>query len=314
MKRLNNTELYLSTFLKKFAKESKGSCFFEEDDLLPVFRTSPENLPETNNRFYDSRLESYEKNLHITFDTHNESELDVRKMLTASISPESKTVLELGSGTGRDSLLFLEEYQNVNLIMLEPAPGMLDFARQKLRQKGLHGLALQAPAEQIPLPDNTVDAVYSFGGFNEFVDKPKVLSEIERVSKPGSKILLADEGIPVWWRETDFYKVLVHTNPQFASVPPLDILPPSSAQVQLRWVIGETFWVLNYEVSEGEPRGNFDIPIPGKRGGTLSTRYFGKVEGVSKELRRLIDIEVDKSEMSEHQLIEKAVRNFLKQG
>lgn len=293
--------------LRKLAEVPGGSFSFEEDELVPLFRVDQSNQPESNNNFYNSRVEAYDANLHITFDTHGLVERDVRKDLINSIDPLGRDVLEVGSGTGRDSEIILEEFPTTKLIMLEPADRMMDACVIKLRKKGLKALGLLAKVEEIPLPNDSVDAVYSFGGFNEFEDKKKALAEIERVSRSGAKVLIADEGIPWWWRETDFFHVLSHTNPQFKSFPPLEDLPASCKNTVLRWVIGETFWVITYEVSKTPPSANFDITIPGRRGGTLATRYYGKTEGISRELRKRLDDHLAESNISEHEFLEEAV-------
>ncbi len=55
----------------------------------------------------------------------------------------------------------------------------------------------------------------------------------------------------------------------------------------LRWIIGGAFYVIEYEVAVGEPTANFDIEIPGPRGGTPRTRYYGQLEGVTAEAKDL---------------------------
>jgi SAM-dependent methyltransferase len=54
---------------------------------------------------------------------------------------------------------------------------------------------LAAPAERMPLPDGSVDAVFSSNAF-QFVDVPAVLAEARRVLRPGG-LLYAHFG-PVW--------------------------------------------------------------------------------------------------------------------
>ncbi len=57
-------------------------------------------------------------------------------------------------------------------------------------------------AHYLPYPDNYFDATYSFGAMGEFSDKKNVFKEIIRVTKPGGKIVVGDESIPVWLRKT----------------------------------------------------------------------------------------------------------------
>ena len=61
-------------------------------------------------------------------------------------------------------------------------------------------------------------------------------------------------------------------------------------------------------VGEGEPVGNFDIEIPGIRGGTLRTRYLGQLESVTPETKRLIERAREKRGISMHQWLEEVTR------
>ena len=48
-------------------------------------------------------------------------------------------------------------------------------------------------AEDLPFADNSFDIVFHSGGINFFSDKAKVISEMIRVTKPRTKILIANE-------------------------------------------------------------------------------------------------------------------------
>ncbi len=303
----------METWQKLFVDYGQASGFLVDSSssLCPIIQGQLMRRHLENNAFYDSRLEAYDENLHLTFDAHGEVEAVVRKDLISRMSPDGKTILELGAGTGRDSVIFLGSFDDVRLLVLEPAPGMLRAALEKIIKIGEPALAIHSGAEKIPLPDDSVQGVYSFGGFNEFADKKAVMNEIVRVCEPGAKVLLCDEGIPPWWRNTDFYRILRHTNAQFESQAPLEYLPVEARNVELFWVVGETFWVISFDVAAGPPQGNFDIPIPGAKGGTLNTRYFGQVEGVSSEVREALSDYVSSGIESEHSVLEKALRNYL---
>ena len=58
--------------------------------------------------------------------------------------------------------------------------------------------ALEAPAEQIPLPDESCDAVFAAQCFHWF-DRERALPELRRVLRPGGGLVLVWN----WWDERD---------------------------------------------------------------------------------------------------------------
>jgi len=89
--------------------------------------------------------------------------------------------------------------------------------------------------------------------------------------------------MPTWLRNTDFGKVLMNSNPHYKYNLPLEYLPIEARNVKLEWIIGGVFYVITFDVGEGMPHADIDFQIPGVRGGSHRTRYYGHLEGVSKE-------------------------------
>jgi hypothetical protein len=151
--------------------------------------------------------------------------------------------------------------------------------------------------------------LFQFGGVGEFSDIKAFFSEAVRVVRPGGRVVTGDESMPVWLRATEFSRLLTFTNPQYAAPLPLDCLPIEARNVNLRWIIGGTFYLIDFVVGEGEPPANFDFVIPGPRGGTRRSRYYGQLEGVTPETKALAQKARQRMNVSMHEWLERIVRD-----
>ncbi|MBT9501941.1 MAG: methyltransferase domain-containing protein [Burkholderiaceae bacterium] len=260
--------------------------------------------------FYDGRSETYDQYLHLTFFTHGEDETKVRNGFADLLElTRDSTVLEVAAGSGRDSEIIAQRLGAEGKLFLQDlSPGMLAKARERMHTCEVPTSFSISDASALPYPDHTFDAVFSFGGLGEFPDIRGALAEMVRVCKPGGKVVVGDESIPVWLRSTEFAKILSTTNPQFMAPLPLEHMPVQAREVCVRWVIGGVFYLIDFRVAEGPPTGNFDYPIPGPRGGTLRSRYEGQLEGVSVEAKEMAHQARQRRGMSMHAWLEEAVR------
>jgi SAM-dependent methyltransferase len=90
-------------------------------------------------------------------------------------------ILDLGAGTGKLTALLAELGADVTAV--EPDPGMLAELRRQLPSVR----ALAGPAEAIPLPDRSVDAVLCAQSLHWF-DMSRAVPEIARVLVPGGAL------------------------------------------------------------------------------------------------------------------------------
>jgi SAM-dependent methyltransferase len=104
----------------------------------------------------------------------------------ASLNP-GETVLDLGSGGGLDVLLSARRVGPAGTAYgLDASPDMLALARANAAAAGLtNTVFLHGHIEDIPLPDEHVDAVISNCVICLSADKPRVLAEAFRVLRPG---------------------------------------------------------------------------------------------------------------------------------
>ena len=105
-----------------------------------------------------------------------------------NIKPGSK-MLDVGSGTGVFIPFLLSKIGNRGqIVALDVAEEML----RRARAKGFNGVVacLNADVANIPLPDETFDAVVCYSSFPHFQDKPKALGEIYRVTRSGGYLFI----------------------------------------------------------------------------------------------------------------------------
>lgn len=105
-----------------------------------------------------------------------------------------ESVLDLGCGAGLDLCLYAQMVGPTGkLFGLDLSPLMLDKARSNLASLGVANVEwLLAPADAIPLADDSVDLVTANGIYNLSPDKDAVMREVARVLKPGGRTIFAE--------------------------------------------------------------------------------------------------------------------------
>ena len=113
-------------------------------------------------------------------------------LLHANLKPDEH-VLDLGCGAGLDSILAARQVGPKGRVYgVDLAPGMLAAAHSAVFEALLQNVTLlEAPAEQLPLPDGSVDGLLINGLFNLVPDKP-VAREVARALRPGGRLLGAE--------------------------------------------------------------------------------------------------------------------------
>jgi SAM-dependent methyltransferase len=106
----------------------------------------------------------------------------------AELHPRER-VLDLGCGTGNAALLAARAGAEVTGV--DPAPRLLEIARERLAAEGLEGSFVVGDAQRLPFRDGEFDAVLSVFGVIFAADAERALSEAMRVLKPAGRLLLS---------------------------------------------------------------------------------------------------------------------------
>jgi SAM-dependent methyltransferase len=97
------------------------------------------------------------------------------------LPPGARDVLDLGAGTGKLTTRLVE--RGLDVVAVDPLAEMLELLSSALPDTP----ALLGTAEQIPLPDDSVDAVLVAQAWHWF-DPQRAIAEIARVLRPGGRL------------------------------------------------------------------------------------------------------------------------------
>jgi ubiquinone/menaquinone biosynthesis C-methylase UbiE len=103
-------------------------------------------------------------------------------VLVLTMPREDALLLDDGCGTG-----MLLQRLDSPVVGLDISPHLLKTAKEKIKTE--QDLIL-CDAEQLPLRDSVFDGVYAITLIQNTPDKAKTVTEIKRVSRPGSKIIV----------------------------------------------------------------------------------------------------------------------------
>ncbi|MGH1461487.1 MAG: malonyl-ACP O-methyltransferase BioC [Neptuniibacter sp.] len=129
---------------------------------------------------------------------------------------QSGPIMDLGCGTGYFTPLLRHQYPSSDLLNLDLALGMLQFA--KLNRPAVNTHWLCADAEALPLGDKSIGLIYSSLAIQWCENLTQLFTEVERILKPGGQFVFSTLGpstlseLRYAWSEADTY---VHVN-QFA--------------------------------------------------------------------------------------------------
>ncbi len=300
---------------------SASNMSYELKEGIPHFIASGQLSKielETKQQYEEYYTEEFYDNIMAwLFESFYEDEEHVREAMieVLDLKPNER-VLEIGCGTGCDSFRIARQLgADGELFLQDLSSSMVAITKNKLLRdyKNL-GLACKlnffvSSARNLPFPDNYFDAVFHFGGFNNFEDPKATLAEFSRIVKEGGKVVVGDESVPPWLEGTTFGDIVCTNNPLFKCKVPLAHLPECAREVNVRWLLGNCFYLIDFRVGDGPPPLNLDLAHKGRRGGTMRTRYYGQLEGVTLEAKEMAQKAAEQKGVSLHAWLDELVRN-----
>lgn len=292
---------------------------FPVEDGVPNFLWPPElgDRESKTKAEYDRVAEQiYDAALNWQFAAIYEDEENVRELMVNMLDPKpGARILEVGCGTGRDSFRLARRLNSSGELFLQDlSPGMVHTCVRRMAEydSNLHFQCRLhysiANAAYLPFPSDFFDSVFHFGGFNEFSDQKAAAEEFARVVKPGGTVLFGDESVGPWLRDAEFGKIVTTNNPLFAHPLPLGSLPTCARDVNVRWIMANCFYVITFKKGDGPPPLNLDLVHQGWRGGSMRSRYYGVMEGVTPEAKELAKQAAARCGVSLHEWLDRLVR------
>ena len=105
-------------------------------------------------------------------------------------------VLDVGVGTGADLPYFPP---GVRTTGVDLSPAMLDVARERARELGVHADLREGDAQALPFDDASFDSVVCTLALCAIPDDRAAITEMHRVLRPGGSLLLLDHIGSSWW-------------------------------------------------------------------------------------------------------------------
>lgn len=122
---------------------------------------------------------------------------------------EGASALDVCCGTCDWTIALAKEARTGSVTGLDFSPKMLAVGLEKIEREGLadHIHLLEGNAMELPYPDNTFDVATIGFALRNVPDATKVLQEMQRVVKPGGKVVSLELSKPTWkpFRELYFF-------------------------------------------------------------------------------------------------------------
>ena len=135
----------------------------------------------------------------------------LKGMMDQAPITEESDVLDVAGGTGDVAFTVAKTKHPAHIQLTDLVPEMLEVAKKHYADGAAHGVPVDfdvVDAQDIPYDDESYDVVTMAYGIRNMPDRPKALSEILRVLKPGGSLVCLEFSTPpnpVWRKLYNFY-------------------------------------------------------------------------------------------------------------
>ena len=139
---------------------------------------------ETNAQFTDAQAEKAWQPQDVTWGVFGVPEESIGSPLGDVAGLD---VVELGCGTAYFSAQLA--LRGARPVGVDPTPAQLDTARRMMERSGVSFPLVEAPAERVPLPDESFDLAFSEFGASLWADPALWIPEAARLLRPGGRLV-----------------------------------------------------------------------------------------------------------------------------
>lgn len=299
----------------------KCNCAYPlTSDLIPIVDFSKNEKKEiySNGKIYSSKTQNeiYCNFLNWLFATFKTNDYDFRMSIFSKLSFSKRDkILITGCGNGDDIIALNKIHKDKELYIeaQDISSEMIIFTANRLKEEGITNCRLSiSNACNLPYSDGYFDLAFHLGGINMMSDTKIAIMEMTRVVKESGQVAFIDEGIAPWLRGSEFSDMMINNNQLWSNDAPINKLPFNATHVQISWLLENCFYYIRFIKGSSFPDIDLNVPHIGKRGGTIKTRYFGQLEGVSKHAKEIALEGSRKSEKSIYQWLDKIIKDTIK--
>jgi ubiquinone/menaquinone biosynthesis C-methylase UbiE len=155
-------------------------------------------------------------------------------------------IIDVSIGTAANFMAlynsFKKQMGRFNLHGMDLSAGMLKVSQRKIAKADFDVSLTYGSVFNPPYQSNFFDIVLHTGGINTFSDIHGALNEMLRIAKSGGVVIVIDEGLSPRMRKTEKGKQIMKANSLFEAKPPLQFLPKKAQNVEVFYVMNETFY------------------------------------------------------------------------